>query len=947
MSDGMSEQVVSERVGDEPGARPSSAGPPVDLTIDADPALELERPRLPRDSWPARAARRVVQRPRRWIEAPWTVERIVTVLTTVVVVGAATFFAIQVVHPGLVLRDNTPTGGDMGAHVMGPAYLRDHLLPHFQLSGWSNYWYDGFPMYRFYMVIPALMIVALDVVLPYGVAFKIIAVLGIVTLPLCCWMFGRLARFRYPMPELMALAGLLFLFDESFSIYGGNVKSTMAGEFSFSIALSFAILGLGLFAKGLETGKYRSWATMVLSLAILSHGIVAIFVGVGVLLLWLVWMDRSRLVYGLMVGVATALLSAFWVLPFVTNHAYMTDMKYGFRPDGATDSFWKMFFPLHWSFDVIITSFAVIGFIGCVVRRHLTGAWLGICTLAMVGLVYVTRDSLPVIGLLWNPRLLPFVYLLRYLMMMIGIVETVQFVVRGSAALRSTKERPELWTGLATAAVVALSVLVVQLFHFREMPGASITTHNGKQVYQWGPISLPSTSSRALSDAWSRYNFLGYEGRPTYGEYKALVDTMAALGDDPAHGCGRALWENNGDTGKYGTTMALMLLPHWTDGCIASSEGLFFEASGTTPYHFITAAAMSASSSNPVRELRYENNNAEIGVKYMQDLGLRYLMVFTEAAKTEAAAQPDLSLVATSGPWKIYEVAGSDLVQPLAMQPVVVNHREGDQRERNLELGTSWFQHSDEWAAIPADDGPATWQRIDVDVDVTRQEGLKTGDPGRRVDIVVPREPIEAVPLPAVNVSNIQLGDQDLRFSVDQIGVPVLVKMSYFPNWKVEGAQGPYRIAPNLMVVVPTQQDVHLTYGRTSLDYVAYLLTFGGIVLLVFFRWRGDFRHRTPHPFAERPFTARPDLAMSPVTAPEVELVGWDPVPPRQPARGPDDETLLEGMSRFDQVIEHPAGEAAPPRTPFSSPPLSGAPTWAADAGPDDSPPGAADESHG
>ena len=53
---------------------------------------------------------------------------------------------------------------------------------------------------------------------------------------------------------------------------------------------------------------------------------------------------------------------------------------------------------------------------------------------------------------------------------------------------------------------------------------------------------------------------------------------MAGARRRPEHGCGRALWENNGDNGKYGTTMALMLLPHWTDGCIASMEGLFFEA---------------------------------------------------------------------------------------------------------------------------------------------------------------------------------------------------------------------------------------------------------------------------------------------------------------------------------------------------------------------------------
>ena len=84
---------------------------------------------------------------------------------------------------------------------------------------------------------------------------------------------------------------------------------------------------------------------------------------------------------------------------------------------------------------------------------------------------------------------------------------------------------------------------------------------------------------------------------------------------------------------------------------------------------------------------------------------------------------------------------------PLAVQPVVVNERAGDQRERHLELGTSWFQHPSDWAAMPADDGPDSWQRIDAVVDVSRQEGVP-GGPGRRVDIVVPAEPITQVSLP-------------------------------------------------------------------------------------------------------------------------------------------------------------------------------------------------------
>ena len=180
---------------------------------------------------------------------------------------------------------------------------------------------------------------------------------------------------------------------------------------------------------------------------------------------------------------------------------------------------------------------------------------------------------------------------------------------------------------------------------------------------------------------------MGYEGRDAYGEYKALIDEMKSVGADSAHGCGRAMWENNGDNGQYGTTMALMLLPFWTDGCIDSMEGLFFEASGTTPYHFLTAAAVSSNSSNPVRELRYDNNDDSKGVPYLQTLGVKYLMVFTEKAKAQAETRPDLTKLGSVGPWNIYQVADSDLVVPLTVQPVVVNHRSGDQRERNLELG--------------------------------------------------------------------------------------------------------------------------------------------------------------------------------------------------------------------------------------------------------------------
>ena len=771
-------------------------------------------------------------------------------LSTIIAVAGPTIFLLLALHPNLILRNNTPTGGDMGAHVWAPAYLRDYLLSNFKLSGWSMDWYSGLPIYRFYMVVPALMIVLLDVVLPYGIAIKIIAVIGILALPYTTWLFGRFAKFAYPLPELFAIAATIFLFDESFTIYGGNIASTMAGEFSFSISLSLAMLGFALLAKGLDTGKFRVLAAIIISLSALSHGIVLLFVFGGAALMLVVWNKRESLQFGAKVIALAVLLSSFWVLPFVTNHAYMTDMKYEPRPSGAADSFWKMFFPLHILLDVSITALAVIGAIALVRSRHKAGTWITLLTLSLAAGVFIARNSLPVIGLLWTPRILPFFYLLRYFLFVVGLYELATFALRMKSMSRIARAEPgtpvvldiakprdNFTFNLALLSGFALFVLAAIGFRFQELPfGSTQVNSAGQYEYVWGPLRTKSTND-GFVDGWARWNFTGYEGKNAYGEYYGIVQTMKQLGEDSTQGCGRALWENSGELNKYGTTMSLMLLPFWTDGCISSMEGLFFEAAGSTPYHFITAAAMSKQSSNPVRELRYDNNDATLGVRYMQELGVKYFMGFTPEAIAQASQQEGLIEVARSGPWVVYRVANSDVVTPLATQPVVANISSSNPRERWLEVGTSWFQHPETWTTPIADDGPSEWQRIDVVVDESKREGEPNSN-NRRVDVVNPATALTPVPLEPVVISNVSIGEESVRFSVDKIGVPVLVRVSYFPNWKVDGATGPYRVAPNMMVVIPTSTNVNMHYGWNMIDYVAYLLSFAGIAWIVVTRRR-------------------------------------------------------------------------------------------------------------
>src|SRR5690606_18711769 len=152
------------------------------------------------------------------------------------------------------------------------------------------------------------------------------------------------------------------------------------------------------------TGKYRVWASVLIAAACVSHGIVLIFVALSAAALCLMWVDRRRLIYAATGGITSGLLMSWWVGAVMLSREQMTDKKYGFRPQGADGSFWDMFFPLAAPLDWIITTLAVLGFAGCIARRHLTGIGLGVIGVLLVGMVYVTRDSLPVIGLLWNPR---------------------------------------------------------------------------------------------------------------------------------------------------------------------------------------------------------------------------------------------------------------------------------------------------------------------------------------------------------------------------------------------------------------------------------------------------------------------------------------------------------------------------------------------------------------
>jgi hypothetical protein len=84
------------------------------------------------------------------------------------------------------------------------------------------------------------------------------------------------------------------------------------------------------------------------------------------------------------------------------------------------------------------------------------------------------------------------------------------------------------------------------------------------------------------------------------------------------------------------------------------------------------------------------------------------------------------------------------------------------------------------------------------------------------------------------NVTDVVIEDQRVSFSTTAIGVPHLVKVSYFPNWEVvSGGEGPYPVTPSLMLVVPTEQDVVLEFRATPVETIGTVLTLAGFGFIV------------------------------------------------------------------------------------------------------------------
>ena len=508
--------------------------------------------------------------------------------------------------------------------------------------------------------------------------------------------------------------------------------------------------------------------------------------------------DRRRWLWTVPVFVVAGLLSAWWSLAFELRLPYATNMGYEKITSYLTTLFTAK---LTWLFVI-----AGIGAVLSVVRRRRVGSFLTIMAVLSAIVFRIAPQSR-----LWNARVIPFWYLCLYLLVGVAFYEVGNLIVEAIRGDLIIDLRARSETRPTAIVVVPLVTLVIALiwvgYPLRLLPFGHTLSASNK--YDW--LGITSSDQSFIPD-WVTWNYSGYESpaKPRATEYFALVDAMGQIGKTV--GCGRAMWEYEPELNDMGTPDALMLLPYWTKGCIGSMEGLYYESSATTPYHFLNAAELSLQPSNPVRGLPYSSSpNVSLGIDHLQMFGVKYYMAISPQTQQQANADSSLKLIKRLGPftvnyttggingkqqryWNIYEIVDSTLVTPLANQPVVMTGTAGG-NSAWLNASVSWYTAPSRWDVYEAATGPASWARVSP------------------TDVSPPKKP-----LPPVHVSDVKVHEESMSFDVDRVGVPVVVNTSYYPNWQASGAKGPYRVTPNLMVVIPTSKHVTLNYGATPLN---------------------------------------------------------------------------------------------------------------------------------
>jgi hypothetical protein len=325
-------------------------------------------------------------------------------------------------------------------------------------------------------------------------------------------------------------------------------------------------------------------------------------------------------------------------------------------------------------------------------------------------------------------------------------------------------------------------------------------------------LALQAWSMDVVRVGWAEWNFRGLEAKPHYGLFDRLI---RPLDGTP----GRLANDLHPANVSLGSSRVFETVPHLIDKPILEG-GIVNSALGSLAAYYIQSETSRDAAGAPplVRLGSFDMAQASERLRWMN---VTHFVAKWEGTKRALQKLPEWRALDRYRGWELFELTSHDggYVKVLPFRPEAVR------------AGRRWKEAGLEWLYTPA----AMARPVAI---LGEQEAAS---PFERVipygDFVeamaVQRQTGEGAELPPLRgVLSETIGEGHICFRTQAIGAPHVIKVSWFPNWRVEGAAHIYRIAPCFMLVYPEQEMVDLHYGRLMVDRLGIIVSWLGLLLL-------------------------------------------------------------------------------------------------------------------
>ncbi len=521
--------------------------------------------------------------------------------------------------PGSIIIESTITaGGDTPSHFISAIAMSRGPLSLFSPVTWIHGAYAGFPLFLHYFPLPFALMALISKAVSLQIAFKLVTLLAVIPLPAAVYLCLRRLGYGQNTAAIGAVLSLPFLLMTENSMWGGNICSTLSGEFAFGISFILYIIFTGKLYADISARR-SPWGNSALETFIaMSSGypLLQSVMGTSYFIL------RGRnLRYILQLHAAAAGLAAFWLLPVLWRIPWNTPVALSWQ----FERWAEIAPPLLWPSFAGVLMIAVSG-IRNLFRpgRKLSAVFKEsndcpeLYLLWQFAIALLGFSLAPSLGLV-DSRFLPFA---QIMLVLLGAI--------GWGRLLSRLPRPNLWLAVFSTGVVAIAL-----------------------------------TRAAAVDSWIQWNYSGMGSKPLWNSYRLVNEYLSGDKNSP-----RVVFEDNEITNGAGSPRAFDLLPYYSGR--STLEGLYMQSSLDSPFVFYIQSELSQTPSTPLSRYYYSRPNPNRAAAHLRLFNVSQVIAASDNIANALDSSPDYELTITFPPYRIYRLrsCGDSYVEPLRFRPL-------------------------------------------------------------------------------------------------------------------------------------------------------------------------------------------------------------------------------------------------------------------------------------